>query len=257
MIVGRLKTINFAEKIYLNAGYNVGYKYRRNMKAVIFDFDGTLTQEPKGLTCWNWIWKYIDDMESSKFLYNQYTTKKIDFKAWYDLTIDIFKDKGVRREYLTDIASKMKLMPGMCETFKQLHENGIKIFVLSGGIKQIIEDTLKRNNSGQFVTLIETYNFIFDKDGKLVGYDSPKSHNIENKNEFIDIVKQEYKLRGEDILFVGNSRNDENARRSGVRTLCINPDGTNGNDKAIWNYSIENCENLTQILKFCEIPKQK
>ncbi len=226
------------------------------MEAVIFDFDGTLTQERKGVNSWNLIWKYIDDMQKYRALLNQYISKEFDVKTWLKLTIERFKDKGVRREYLTQIARDIKLMPGTHATLRELYENGIKIFVLSGGVKQIIGDVLKNDGVERFFTDIQAYNMLFDKNGELLGCDSPE-HNVENKNEFIDIVKQKYRLRSEDILFVGNSSNDEKAYLSGVRTLCINPDGTNGNDKGIWNGCIENCENLKEILKFCEIPRQK
>ncbi len=227
------------------------------MKAVIFDFDGTLTKGRKGSNCWHEIWKHIDDLDYDNFLFGQYLENKIDHKTWLKLIFERYKFKGVKRKDLSEIAEKISLISGARETLKQLNESNIKIFVLSGGVRQIIEDVLKKDNLQQYITLIETYDLIFDESGELVDYARPNMHNPESKNEFIELLKQKYNLKGEDILFVGNSKNDEKAYLSGVKTLCINPDGANTENKKIWNYVIENCENLKEILKFCEIPMQK
>ncbi len=226
------------------------------MKAIVFDFDGTLTKSRKGSNCWYEVWKYMDDLDYDNFLYDKYKRKEFDDKKWFELIIERYKQIDVRREYLHEISKSIALLPGTYETLEQLYKFDIKIFILSGGIRQIIEDTLKREKVDKFITSIETYDLIFDENGKLLGLKRPNLHNPENKNEYIDLIKKEYNLNSDEILFVGNGANDEKVYLSGVNTLCINPDDADIKNTKVWHNGIENCENLTQILKFCGITKE-
>ena len=227
------------------------------MKAVVFDFDGTLTKSRKGSNCWYEVWKYINDLAYDDFLYGKYKRKEIDDVEWFKLIFERYKEKDVRRKYLHNISKGIELLPGTYETLKCLNNNGIKIFILSGGIRQIIDDVLQREGVNEFITSIETYDLIFDNKGKLIDYKRPNLHNPENKNEYIDLIKKQYNLKSSEILFVGNGANDETVYLSGAKTLCINPDDADISNKKVWHYDIENCENLTQILKYCDISNNK
>ena len=225
------------------------------MKAIIFDFDGTLNKKKKGSNCWYEVWKYIDDLDYDNYLYDMYKRKEINANEWFKRIIERYKEKGVKREYLAEISKNIELIDGIDETFDFLSQNNIKIFILSGGIRQIIEDTLTRENALKYIDKVEAYDLIFDKNGHLLNLKKPDLHNPENKQECVELIKQQYKLNANDILFVGNGANDESVYKSGVATLCINPDDTDCTNKTIWHNAIENCCNLTEILKFCETEK--
>ena len=137
------------------------------MKAVIFDFDGTLTKTKKGSNCWYKIWEYIDDLEYDSYLYNKFKNKEISDTQWFKLIFERYKEKNVQKKYLENIALKIKFLPGTYKTLEQLYKNGIKIFILSGGVRQIIESVLNREKILPFVTSLESYDLIFDKNGKL------------------------------------------------------------------------------------------
>lgn len=220
------------------------------MKAIVFDFDGTLTKSRKGSNCWYEVWKYMDDLAYDDYLYSKYKRKEIDDKKWFELIFERYQEKDVRREYLHDISKKIEILPGTYETLKKLHEEDVKIFILSGGIRQIIEDILKREKVEKFITSIETYDLIFDKQGKLIDYKRPNLHNPENKNEYIELIKKNYGFKSDEVLFVGNGANDEKVYLSGAKTLCINPDDADISNKTVWHNGIENCENLTQTLDY-------
>ena len=227
------------------------------MKAVIFDFDGTLTKSRKGSNCWYEVWKYLDDLKYDDYLYGMYKHKEINDQQWFDLIVKRYIEKGVKRQYLTEIANTIEVIDGAQQTLKILHDNGVKVFILSGGIRQIIEDILEREQIREYITAIESYDLLFDKEGNLTGFQRPKSHNPENKNECVDLIKREYRLAKDDVLFVGNGANDEKVYLSGVDTLCINPDDADITNQTVWHHSIENCENLSQILEFCGLGKER
>lgn len=220
------------------------------MKAVIFDFDGTLTKSKKGSNCWRRIWEYIDDIEYDDMLYNQFVENKIDEKQWFDLIIKRYAQKNVTNLTLSKISDSIEMLDDSFNVLKAIYEKDIKIFVLSGGVKQLIENVLKRENVLKYITSIEAYDFLFDDNGKLTNYKSP-IHNLENKCEYIEIIKQTYNLTSEeDILFIGNGKNDETAYQSGVMTLCINPDDADYENKEKWKHTIKNCSSLKEILSY-------
>ncbi len=53
-----------------------------------------------------------------------------------------------------------------------------------------------------------------------------------------------------EVLYIGNSNNDEFAYKSGVRTLCVNPKYTSTSNKKVWHNCIPLMNNLTEIYPF-------
>lgn len=224
------------------------------MKIVVFDFDGTLTKSKKGSNCWRRVWEHLGDVEKDDELYNMYANKEITNQQWFDLINISFSEKGLKKQAMQTISNDLELIDGAKETLKTLYQNGIKIFILSGGVKQIIENTLTREDLLKYVEKIEAYDFKFDKDDNFTHFVAPK-HNLDDKSEYVNMLLIEFKISGKDVLFVGNDTNDEDVYKSGAVTLCINPHHAKFQNKEIWNYAIEHCNNLKEILKFADLNK--
>lgn len=218
-------------------------------KLAIFDFDGTLTTSGKGGNCWRYVWERINKPEIDDKLYNDFLNKKIDYFEWADLVVQEYRKSGVDSKTLKDISNKIKLRDGVKETFAILKSQGVKIYILSGGIKNIVEDCLQ--DSLPFIEKIEAQDFELDEKG-VVKKVIHLSHNIENKFEYITLLKNQLNLKSDEIFFMGNADNDESAHGAGVRTLCVNPDRTDPYDKNYWDFYIEDIQNLQEILPFVE-----
>lgn len=55
----------------------------------------------------------------------------------------------------------------------------------------------------------------------------------------------------EQIVFLGNSNNDEWAYESGCRTVVVNPKWTDPNNKKRWNYDIQGeLSDFTMVLPY-------
>lgn len=222
------------------------------MKAIIFDFDGTLTKSKKGSNCWYKVWDYLDDLDYDSKLYGMFERQEITDSEWMDLIFERYVEKGLTDRAMQEISDKIDLLDGVKETFELLKENDVKIYVLSGGIKQIIEKVLKREGVLKYISSFEAYSLNFNKEGDLVSYSSPK-HNGEKKSEFVESLIEQLGICSEDILFVGNGKNDEEVYKSGVKTLCINPDGADFENRKVWTYAIEKCSSMCDILQYCNL----
>ena len=213
------------------------------IKYVIFDFDGTLSFSNEN--CWSRIWKAIDQKELDDKYYNMFRNNEIDYREWVYLCFKAFQDNGVDKRFTDEISSRIRLLNNVKEVFEYLKSNDIKIYILSGGIKNLIVHAL--NDLKDYIEEIDATEFIFNGNDLVDFIDT--LFVPENKQEYIRNLIESKNIDPKQILFVGNGKNDETAKLCGVRTLCLNGDDTDYKDKTIWdNYVFT--DDLKDILKF-------
>ena len=61
-------------------------------KAVIFDFDGTLTRGGEGSCSWARVWKALDDEETDNKFYGMFARGEIDDPTWMRLIEERYKE---------------------------------------------------------------------------------------------------------------------------------------------------------------------
>lgn len=224
------------------------------MPAIVFDFDGTLTYDSPNI--WKRLWKDLGYSTGTgsyfSCLFIQFMLGKIDHKEWCDLSCEEFMKKGLSKQHIKPIVDEIKLINGIQETFKTLHDNGFSIHIVSGNFKDVIRTVLGEN--AKYCSSINGNEFVYDKDGKVKGIIDTK-YDFSGKAEFIKEYMKKHHLNPSEMFFVGNGDNDEWAHKSGCKTICINPDNTDHTDRVKWKSSIPVCTNLTQILD--EIPQIK
>ncbi len=203
------------------------------MKAVVFDFDGTLTEKNGNL--WRKIWAFLgyETGEGSYYrsLLNAFLDNKLTHKKWCELTCEAYQARGFIKQNLDELVSKMKLMPGLEILFKTLNKNGVEIHIVSGNIISVIEKMLIKYK--KYITEIKANEFVFDKDGNLINIVGTK-YDCEGKATYIEELIKNKNFNKEEIVFVGNSLNDEWVHKTGVRTICINPDEARFENSEIW-----------------------
>ncbi|MBE7077035.1 MAG: HAD family hydrolase [Clostridiales bacterium] len=214
------------------------------MKAVIFDFDGTLTEKNGNL--WKKIWSNlgyeVDQNSYYKSLVEKFMQGKITHADWCVLTCRAYQEKGFKKRLLDDLADNIKLMEGAEELIKYLASREVEVHVVSGNIVSVIERVL--NHAKQYITKINANNFVFNSDGsldKIVG----TKYDFEGKSTYIKELCAKKGFDPSEILFIGNSSNDEWVHESGAKTLCVNPDETNSDDAVIWNNVIKTDDLMT------------
>jgi HAD superfamily phosphoserine phosphatase-like hydrolase len=233
-----------------NRNYQNQLPFSVSTKAAVFDFGGTLTQPTHGPNTWERLWATVGykNRETGK-LHRDYMDGRIRHQEWCDKTAIKLREAGFTRAHLEQVATAIRPMPGLDDTIKELRAKGIGLFIVSGNVREIIRIVLGE----QFVFFdeIKANDMIFDGDGlikEIRGHD----FDFEGKADFLRRVFKERRCDPLDVLFVGNSLNDNWAIRSGARTLCVNPSETDPYDRRVWNYSLRPMENLIEILPFVE-----
>lgn len=223
------------------------------MKAVFFDFDGTLTYKSHNI--WKMIWVrcgYRTDANSYYAqLFRDFMANKITHQEWCDLTFSEFNKAKFDKDSLVELAKDIKLIDGVEETLKILKDNGFYLFVVSGNIVSVIDAVL--GDKKQYFDGIMANELFFDEAG-VINRIKGTNYDFEGKAKFISEFKEKYDASAKNLYFVGNGSNDEWAHLSGCNTICINPEETDFENNTKWHKCVNNIDNLTDILTFI-LPK--
>ena len=218
-------------------------------KVVIFDFDGTLTKPAKYLNTWEAIWETLGYPISECEKYHKiYSNGEINHDEWCEITEKYFIEKGCNKRHLINVALNEELIEDAREVIIELKSKGILLYILSGSIKQYIEIVLGKELSGCFAE-IKANRFIFNAQGMLDGIIGTP-YDFEGKARFVSKIMLDRQVRSEEIIYIGNSFNDEFVYQTGVETLCINPRGTDFYNNKIWHNYIRNLTSMKDVLPF-------
>lgn len=217
-------------------------------KVIVFDYDGTLTLTEKGTSSWSRTWAKIGQEELDYKLFTMFRNNEITDKEWMQLIVENYKKYKVNRQMFQQLASETRLIEDIEEVFEILYKNNIKIYILSAGIKNIIDERL--SHVKQHITKIFGYEFLYDANDVISHLNYERK--LDFKDEGIKEILEIEKITPKDILFVGNGFNDETIYRSGVETLCLNADSADPSNKEVWTYA-ENSNSLKVILSYLGI----
>ena len=231
------------------------YEATGKIQAVVFDFDGTLTNVRAGLnsnntvqTTWESIWVELGySVQDCRDLHKRFDRKEITHPQWCSITEEKFKQRNLHKDTLLSIAKNIVLLSGCKETFIDLYNQNTNIYVVSGSILTIIQEVL--DDIYRYVDDVKANDFKFATTGLLTNIIGT-AYDFEGKAKFIHDICMKLKISTKDVLFVGNSHNDEYAYLSGCNTLCINPILTSSTNTKIWHDYIQDCTSLTQILDY-------
>ena len=223
------------------------------MKTIIFDFDGTLTKKSNEI--WRRIWTRLDASDIDDLLYTKFSNGELTYKEWCDEIEKEFKNRNLTTKIMDELIENIEMMDNLNNTLSQLVSNGYNLRILSGGIDYVISKLLKNNI--KYFSDIRCCKFLFDENGLFKKLEDTDSDEEGKARYILNYIKETNSLP-EEIIFIGNGHNDRYVSQSGCHTICINPNGTNHNNKDIWHNHIENTEDLSDILKIIEqIEKNK
>lgn len=218
-------------------------------KVVVFDFDGTLTKPSLTANTWESLWMLLGySVKECEKYHRQFSNHEIDHDEWCEITERRFIEAGCNRSHLKQAAESAELVADIEKVIFELKSNGITMYILSGSIKQYIEYVLGKELSKCFKE-IKANRFFFDDQGQLEGIVGTP-YDFEGKARFVQKIMEEGPYQPSDIIYIGNSFNDEFVYTTGVETLCINPRGTDFYNNKVWHNYIRDLQSLTEILPY-------
>lgn len=217
-------------------------------KAVVFDFDGTISTHPAGRTTWEMIWESLNyNVNECADLHRQFRNDKISHEEWCKITLEKFKSNRFSKSQLLSLAGNLSLVPGFSSLIDELISKNIKIYIASGSITDVIKQVV--GNYYPHFSHVKANEMHFDLTGEIVDIVGTR-YDFRGKAAFIRDVVLDLKCSPMDVLFVGNGGNDGWAANAGARTLCVNPTTTDPDDPEKWSANIRSMTNMMEILPF-------
>lgn len=220
-------------------------------RAVLFDFSGTLVTGFYTDSTWYAIWNSLG-LDAGRFnsLMQHYNSDITSRKQFYEKLCDTFSQQHLNKEAVAKIGSSLTRLKGIPETFKELHDRGIRIHIVSQSDRTLIRAAL--HDALPIIDEIQSNELRYDDDGFVAGITETK-FDFKGKALYVQRVADELNVSPRDIVFVGNSANDEYVAASGAKMICINARETKptGND-SVWDVSLAPCQDLRNVLDYID-----
>ena len=147
------------------------------------------------------------------------------------------------------VGRSINLINGFATAIKAIHDKKIPMYIVSGSIWDVVITAI--GEFKDYFVRIETNIFTYTTDDVIANIVGTR-YDFEGKAEFVEKLAGKLHVPTSQILFVGNSINDEKVKAlSGATTLLVNPHNTHASRE--WDFFIPEMESLTEILPFCGI----
>jgi phosphoserine phosphatase len=173
-------------------------KKKEQFKLVIFDLDGTLTQERS-------IWEYIHKQLGKWYGFaeeyqNLFLAGKISYEEFCER--DALVWKGMRVEELLEIAQTVPFHPGVDELINFLKQKGLKLLMVSSGLSILTNWVHQKYGFDYSVS-----NDLLHENGILTGKVKIQVY-FDKKAEWVRKILNQFEGKPEEVIVVGDSRGD-------------------------------------------------
>lgn len=170
----------------------------QNFKLVIFDLDGTLTQERS-------IWEYIHKQLGKWYGFaeeyqNQFLEERISYEEFCERDAQVWK--GMKLEKLLEIVKTVPFHPGVDELINYLKQKGLKLSMVSSGLSLLSNWVHKKYGFDYSVS-----NNLLDENGILSGKVRIKVY-YDKKAEWVEKILKKFGVKPEQVIAIGDSKGD-------------------------------------------------
>ena len=173
-------------------------KENQHFKLVIFDLDGTLTQERS-------IWEYIHKRLGKWYGFaedyqNQFLAGRISYEAFCEHDAQVWK--GMKVEEVLNIVKTVAFHPGVDELIHYLKYKGLKLSMISSGLS-LLSDWVHQKFGFDY----SVSNDLLHENGVLTGKVKIQVY-YDKKAEWVEKILKQFGMRLEEVIAIGDSRGD-------------------------------------------------
>lgn len=184
------------------------------MKLIIFDMDGVIFEH---LNFWLELHKAYGTYEDGAGLTKKYL--KTNYQKLVDEVVGrLWKGKPAKPYF--DLIKKVKYLPDIKETAKELKKKGYKLAIISAGPKELAERAKEELGIDYIYT-----NELLIKDNKIVGSRDIKHWPIRsgNKADALRELCRKHNTDLRDVIIVGHDEADVKMAKSAGFAIALNP----------------------------------
>jgi phosphoserine phosphatase len=202
---------------------------KKPYKLVIFDLDGTLTQERS-------IWEYIHKQLGKWYGFaekfqTQFLAGKISYEQFCEGDAQVWK--GMRVDELLDIVKTVPFHAGVNELISHLKQKGLKLSMVSSGLSLLSNWVHEKYGFDCSVS-----NDLLHENGILTG-EVKIQVNYDKKAEWVERILKRFGVKPEEAIAIGDSKGDIDMFQKVGFSIAFN----------------SSCQDLDEIADVC-IPSQ-
>lgn len=180
---------------------------------VAFDFDGTLAEHRGG---WSLLYRLFGVEDGGEARTTAYWDGELSYEEWVGENITDWRDRGVRREHVERAADAVKLTAGARDLLFDLSVSSVPFGVISAGVRDLIRPIER------FGPAFVISNEIVYEDG--VPVDVVPRVPPGAKGDLLTDLCENAGVDPSDIVYVGDSRSDEEAFEIAGTAVLVDPD---------------------------------
>jgi phosphoserine phosphatase len=170
----------------------------QDFKLVIFDLDGTLTQERS-------IWEYIHKQLGKWYGFaeeyqNQFLAGKISYVEFCKRDAHVWK--GMKVEELLEIVKTVPFHPGVDKLISYLKQKGLKLSMVSSGLSLLSNWVHKKYGFDYSVS-----NDLLQENGILTGKVRIQVY-YDKKAEWVEKILKQFGVKPKQVIAIGDSKGD-------------------------------------------------
>jgi phosphoserine phosphatase len=197
----------------------------QRFKLVIFDLDGTLTQERS-------IWEYVHKRLGKWYGFaedyqRQFLAGEITYQRFCELDAEVWK--GMKGEELLEIVKRVPFHPGVDKLISYLKDKGLKLSMVSSGLSILSNWVHEKYGFDYSVS-----NDLLHENGTLTGEVKIKVR-YDKKAEWVEKILKQFGVKPEEAIAIGDSRGDIDMFRVVGFSIAFN----------------SSCRDLDQIASVC------
>ncbi|OGP93391.1 MAG: hypothetical protein A2157_17945 [Deltaproteobacteria bacterium RBG_16_47_11] len=197
----------------------------QHFKLVIFDLDGTLTQERS-------IWEYIHKQLGKWYGFAEEYQKKflageISYDRFCELDAEVWK--GMKVETLSEIVQRVPFHSGVDELIGHLKHKGLKLAMVSSGLSLLSNWVRQKYGFDYSVS-----NDLLYEDGIFTGKVKIQVY-YDQKAAWVKKILKQFRVKPEEMIAIGDSRGDLEMFRMVGFSIAFN----------------SSCKDLDQIASVC------
>jgi phosphoserine phosphatase len=167
-------------------------------KLVIFDLDGTLTQER---SVWEYIHKQLGKWYGFAEEYqNLFLAGNISYEEFCERDAQVWK--GMKVEELLEIIKTVPFHPGVDELINYLKQKGLKLSMVSSGLSLLTHWVHEKYGFDYSVS-----NDLLHENGILTGKVKIQVY-YDKKAEWVEKILKKFQVNPEEVIAIGDSKGD-------------------------------------------------
>ena len=193
------------------------------IKLLATDFDGTLAvYDSYRQSAWNAIAEALDMREEDEKMFEAYHKGEFDIVAWGEMTIDLYRQRGLSKEKMEQILSeRMHPSPGAQMLFKRAKDQGLHTAIISGGLENVYNAFANKLEVAPDYHFF-AHKFLFDHAG-IVTKSLLTNNDYHGKVKVLTGLCSRLGITTEQCAFVGDAINDIPLFKVVGLSIAINP----------------------------------